>query len=162
MDGGAHGTGHLYETNGTYYGRWRTSIGRNVNRKVGPVRPPGSRDGLTRAQAGREGRSVHAFPAGTDEARAAWLLGVLDDSADRFVLVAMPVVESDAALDALEEEFRRAWNLARSAGRDLGVGFLHAVEPRPGVQGFRTVAEVHQHLVIGGERLNGCGQQRAA
>ena len=54
----AHGTGHLFERNGTYYGRWRTSDGRNLNRKVGSVRAPGSRDGLTRPQAEREFRRL--------------------------------------------------------------------------------------------------------
>ena len=42
------GTGHLYEKWGSYYGRWRTLDGRNVNRIVGPVRTPGSADGLPR------------------------------------------------------------------------------------------------------------------
>ncbi|MGN6167727.1 MAG: hypothetical protein ACTHQQ_06100, partial [Solirubrobacteraceae bacterium] len=38
---------------GSYYARWRTSDGRKLNRKVGPVRPPGTSDGLTRSQAER-------------------------------------------------------------------------------------------------------------
>jgi integrase len=52
------GTGHLYEKWGSYYGRWRTLDGRNVNRLVGPVRTPGERDGLTRTQAEREFRRL--------------------------------------------------------------------------------------------------------
>ena len=52
------GTGHLYEKWGSYYGRWRTLDGRNVNRIVGPVRTPGSADGLTRAQAERAFRRL--------------------------------------------------------------------------------------------------------
>ena len=52
------GTGHLYEKWGSYYGRWRALDGRNVNRIVGPVRSPGSRDGLTRAQAERAFRRL--------------------------------------------------------------------------------------------------------
>lgn len=47
------GTGHLYEKWGSYYGRWRRADGRWLNRVVGPVRTPGSSDGLTRAQAER-------------------------------------------------------------------------------------------------------------
>ena len=54
----AHGTGHLYESNGTFYGRWRTTDGRQLHRKVGAARKPGSRDGLTRAQAEREFRRM--------------------------------------------------------------------------------------------------------
>jgi integrase len=53
-----HGTGHLYEKHGSYYGRWRTLDGRNLNRIVGLVRPPGGRDGLTRAQAEKAFRQL--------------------------------------------------------------------------------------------------------
>jgi integrase len=46
-----YGTGSLYEKHGSYYGRWRTVDGRQLNRLVGPVRKAGTREGLTRAQA---------------------------------------------------------------------------------------------------------------
>jgi integrase len=49
----SRGTGHLYEKHGSYYGRWRTSAGRLLNRRVGPIRTAGSRSGLTRSQAER-------------------------------------------------------------------------------------------------------------
>ena len=49
----SYGTGQLYEKHGAYYGRWRTSGGRKLNHRVGPIRTPGSSDGLTRAQAER-------------------------------------------------------------------------------------------------------------
>ena len=32
------GTGSLYEKHGAYYGRWRTLDGRQLNRKIGPIR----------------------------------------------------------------------------------------------------------------------------
>src|SRR5688572_2762715 len=54
----SHGTGHLYEKHGSYYGRWRTVDGRWLNRKVGRVRTPGQRDGLTRSQAERAFRRL--------------------------------------------------------------------------------------------------------
>ena len=54
----AYGTGSLYEKSGSYYARWRTIDGRRLNRRVGPIRPPGSRDGLTRLQAEREFRRM--------------------------------------------------------------------------------------------------------
>ena len=54
----SRGTGHLYEKWGSYYGRWRTLDGRFLNRLIGPVRTPGSSDGLTRAQAEREFRHL--------------------------------------------------------------------------------------------------------
>ena len=52
------GTGHLWEQNGVYYGRWRASDGRNLNRRIGPKRRPGSSDGLTKTQAERKLRSM--------------------------------------------------------------------------------------------------------
>jgi integrase len=52
------GTGHLYDKHGSYYGRWRTLDGRNLNRIIGPVRTPGTSDGLTRAQAERAFRRL--------------------------------------------------------------------------------------------------------
>lgn len=54
----SYGTGELYEKHGSYYARWRASDGRKLNRKVGPVRSPGSSDGLTRAQAERAFRKL--------------------------------------------------------------------------------------------------------
>ena len=52
------GTGHLYEKSGSYYGRWRTLDGRQLNRKIGRVRIPGGRDGVTRPQAERALRKL--------------------------------------------------------------------------------------------------------
>jgi integrase len=52
------GTGHLYEKWDSYYGRWRTLDGRLLNRKVGSIRSPGGREGLTRAQAERALRKM--------------------------------------------------------------------------------------------------------
>jgi integrase len=48
-----HGTGTLYVKWGSFYGRWTTSDGRRVNRRIGKVRVRGESDGLTRAQAER-------------------------------------------------------------------------------------------------------------
>lgn len=47
----AYGTGGLSQKHGSWYARWRTLDGRRVNRRVGPVRPAGSSDGLTRREA---------------------------------------------------------------------------------------------------------------
>jgi integrase len=48
-----YGTGQLHVKHGAYYGRWRTSDGRRLNRRLGPVREVGNSDGLTRAEAER-------------------------------------------------------------------------------------------------------------
>jgi integrase len=53
-----YGTGHLYQKSGSYYGRWRTGGGRLLNRRIGRIRSPGERDGLTHAQAEREFRRL--------------------------------------------------------------------------------------------------------
>ena len=49
----SYGTGQLYIKQGSYYGRWRTSDGRRLNRLLGPMRATGSAEGLTRAEAER-------------------------------------------------------------------------------------------------------------
>jgi hypothetical protein len=54
----SHGTGHIHKKHGAYYARWRTSAGRLLNRRIGPVRAPGTRDGLTRGEAERRFRQM--------------------------------------------------------------------------------------------------------
>jgi integrase len=55
-----HGTGHVYEKWGSFYGRWRAADGRLLNRRIGLVRLQGTTDGLTRAQAERYFRKLQA------------------------------------------------------------------------------------------------------
>src|SRR6185436_134088 len=60
----AYGTGSLYVRRGAggsdvYYGRWMAGS-RKINRRIGPVRPPGGRDGLTRSEAEAELRRLIA------------------------------------------------------------------------------------------------------
>jgi integrase len=45
-----HGTGSVTQRGDSWYGRWRVN-GRQVQRKLGPVRPAGTRLGLTKSQA---------------------------------------------------------------------------------------------------------------
>jgi len=54
----SYGTGALFERNGTWYGRWHDGHGGRAQRKVGPVRTTGSRDGLTKAQAEKKLREM--------------------------------------------------------------------------------------------------------
>jgi integrase len=54
----AYGTGQLHEKHRAWYGRWRTSDGRRLNRRLGPVRTAGEADGLTRREAEREFRRL--------------------------------------------------------------------------------------------------------
>jgi hypothetical protein len=50
--------GHLYTSRGAWYGRWRTSDGKNLNRKVGPMRDSEHPEGLTAPQAERRLRQM--------------------------------------------------------------------------------------------------------
>ncbi len=54
----SYGTGQLLEKHGSYYGRWRASDGRKLNRKLGSIRSAGASDGLTRSQAERAFRKL--------------------------------------------------------------------------------------------------------
>lgn len=49
----SYGAGSLFVRGDSWYGKWRVE-GRQVKRKLGPRREPGTRTGLTRAQAERE------------------------------------------------------------------------------------------------------------
>jgi integrase len=53
-----HGTGGIVVRDGVYYGKWRTRDGRQVMRRLGPARPRGTRDGLTKTQAEAELRRL--------------------------------------------------------------------------------------------------------
>lgn len=55
-----YGAGSLYARGGVWYAHWRADGGRQVKRRVGPMRVEGSRDGLTRSQAEAELRRLIA------------------------------------------------------------------------------------------------------
>jgi integrase len=54
----SYGTGQVYLKWGAWYGRWRTSEGRRLNRRLGPAREPGTSTGLTRREVERLFRKV--------------------------------------------------------------------------------------------------------
>jgi len=56
------GTGSIVVRKGVYYGKWRVADGKQVMRRLGPVRPRGTRDGLTQTQAEAELRRVMGEP----------------------------------------------------------------------------------------------------
>jgi integrase len=55
-----YGAGSLYARGEVWYAHWRADGGRQVKRRVGPMRVEGSRDGLTRRQAEAELRRLIA------------------------------------------------------------------------------------------------------
>ena len=54
----ANGAGSVYIKHGSYYGRWLTAGGGHTNRRLGPVRQPGTSSGLTRKQAEQRLRAL--------------------------------------------------------------------------------------------------------
>lgn len=55
-----YGAGSLYARGDVWYAHWRADGGRQVKRRVGPMRVEGSREGLTRRQAEAELRRLIA------------------------------------------------------------------------------------------------------
>jgi integrase len=55
----AYGSGSIFVRSGAFYGKWWVQ-GRQVKRKLGPCRAPGTRTGLTRAQAESRMRELMA------------------------------------------------------------------------------------------------------
>lgn len=53
-----YGTGRIFIKHRSYYGRWWTPGGGYTNRKLGPVRKPGTSEGLTKRQAERRLREL--------------------------------------------------------------------------------------------------------
>src|ERR1700720_1179965 len=53
----SYGSGSLFTHRGSWYGKWRLGD-RQVKRKIGPKRAPGTREGLTKSQAERELRRL--------------------------------------------------------------------------------------------------------
>lgn len=53
----SYGSGSLFSYRGSWYGKWRVGK-RQVKRKIGPMRKPGTREGLTKSQAERELRRL--------------------------------------------------------------------------------------------------------
>ena len=64
----AYGSGSIFVRSGAFYGKWWVN-GRQVKRKLGPCRAPGTRTGLTRSQAEARMRQLMAetqLPASTE------------------------------------------------------------------------------------------------
>jgi hypothetical protein len=77
-----YGTGCVYEANGSYYGRWRTTDGRQLHRLIGRVRPTGSKDGLTRSQAEAAFRRLQDEEERTPRPERGTIVPTVDDVTD--------------------------------------------------------------------------------
>jgi integrase len=74
-----HGTGAIVERYGSYHGQWRVD-GKLVQRKLGPVRKPGSKEGLTKAAAEKALRALMAEQVTTVTGRV-----TLEDAGGRLI-----------------------------------------------------------------------------
>ena len=105
------------------------------------------------------GSPGHYWPTDLDDdGRAAWLLDIVDIDARRHTApILMPFADSDAALEDLEDEFRRAFEIARAGGRRLAVNLVAGQDVGPSRE-RRIIALVHEHVFVGGLCIHGCGQ----
>lgn len=104
----SYGTGQLYvrtDANGreTYYGRWRDG-GRRINRRIGPKRPRGSGDGLTRTQA--EERLREMIDAHCPAQTAPGLRLTVGEAGGRYRLHAERRGRKPSTISNLESEMR--------------------------------------------------------
>jgi integrase len=77
----SYGTGQLYIKQEAWFGRWRTSGGRRLNRRLGPVRRPATGTGLTRHEAERVFRRIRQAEEAAPRPKIAGRVTV-DDAAD--------------------------------------------------------------------------------
>jgi len=99
---------------------------------------------------------AHYWPTDLDDhERAAWLIERADEDHRHTAPILMPYAGSDEALDALEDAFRRAFDLVRASGRRLGVQLLVGQHVDSAEE--RLVAIIHEHVFAGGICVNGCG-----
>jgi hypothetical protein len=96
-----------------------------------------------------------------DESLKDWILMIVDESPDRLAIIKMPVVTTDDELDELEEEVRRAYDLAKDERPNLSVKLLHGVDtggPHDGES--RVIVVIHEHKWVAGQCVNGCPDTR--
>jgi integrase len=97
----AYGSGSLTIRNGAWYGRWYSG-GRRVKRKLGAVRAPGSRDGLTKTQAEARMRELQ----GQAVPRAAGERLTVPEVAARYVAYARRRGRKPSTIENIESEVR--------------------------------------------------------
>jgi hypothetical protein len=141
----ANGAGTVYLEHGNFYGRWVTLNGGRANRKLGPVRRPGTREGLTRTQAEKRLREmmdtiqVSADPDRTLAAAGEALLAQLEargcarshiETAESHLRVHLVPFFGDKALDRVRDaDVTRL--LVLSAGLRLHGRAWHRSKPPP-------------------------------
>jgi len=88
-------------------------------------------------------------------------LTLVDASPDRLAIIKIP---DDGDIDAIEDKFRRAYDLAKRERPDLAVKLLPPLE----LAGHRVstgtalLAVIHEHRWVGGTCVNGCRDTKPA
>ena len=111
-----YGAGSLYARGDVWYAHWRADGGRQVKRRVGPMRVEGSRDGLTRSQAEAELRRLIAE---TKPARIATGDALTIAELGRRYLVSLERQSRKKATTTAVESILRVWLEPFFAERDL-------------------------------------------
>jgi integrase len=111
-----YGTGSIFEKRNAWYGQWRVRE-RTITRKLGPIRAPGSRDGLTRKMA---------------EARLRKLISEL---------TVAPVYERMTVAEAGERLIRHLTTKGRKASTTVGYESYLRVHVAP-VFGEKPISEI--------------------
>ena len=101
------------------------------------------------------GTAAHYWPTDLDDdERATWLIETVDKDHRHVAPILMPYADTDEALDAIEDEFGRAFEIARAGGRRFGVKLLVGQHVNSAEE--RILAIVHEHVFVGGVCVNGC------
>lgn len=95
-----------------------------------------------------------------DDDRAAWLLRLLDASADRLALISVAEPATDAELDALEDDLIRGYDLAKSQRPSLAVQLIPSFAAGDRAVERGLVIVLHEHKWVGGMCVNGCRDER--
>ena len=133
----SYGTGQLLEKHGSYYGRWRTSDGRKLNRKLGAIRSAGASGGLTRSQAERAFRQLQDAEERSPSRR--------HDAAKVTVAAAADSLRQAKALEGSRKSYLENLESMQRVHVDPGIGSL-AVET---VTAARVEAMVARMLQAG-------------
>lgn len=91
-----------------------------------------------------------------DDDRAAWLLRLLDESDDHLTLISLAEPPTDAELDALEAEFIRGYDLAKSQRPGLAVQLIPGVAAGDHAVQRGLLIVLHEHRFVGGHCIYGC------
>jgi integrase len=111
-----YGAGSLYARGDVWYGHWRADGGRQLKRRVGPMRVEGSREGLTRRQAEAELRRLIAE---TKPARMLAGDALMIDELGRRYLANLERQGRKKATTTAVESILRVWLEPFFADRDL-------------------------------------------